>query len=377
MSISIQKISGKIIKDSRGKDTVQAELITSDGKKYIGAVPSGQSVGGNEAKTQTPADAVSTISDTMNTRVHKQKFSTIDEVDDILYAIAEDIHLEIGANALLPVSIASMHALAASYNLPTWRYISEITGIKPNIPTPMMVMIEGGKHGAFDGVSWQEYLLNAPVEVGTEFLDALKDKLTAQSIPFAQGTEGGLSIDVATNYDALELFMYVFNLVARDYSFSIDCAATHNTVDEKELTILVSHKELLSIEDPAQEEDWDSWVTLMKKYGSHKLIVGDDLTTTSYDRLQKAITMRACNAVIIKPNQIGSVSQTLKTARLAHTEQIAIIVSHRAGETTDTFIADLGVGIGARSIKSGAPIQKERMAKYIRLAEIIKEINYG
>lgn len=373
MSIIIRTVKGSIIKDSRGKDTVRAELVTRSGALFAGAVPSGQSVGGNETKTQDPVDAVHTINTNIKDALQGKTFSSIDEIDTTIHSLTS-ADLYVGANAHLPVSIAATHALAQSYHLPTWKYISEITGIQPSIPTPMMVMIEGGKHGAFHGVSWQEYLLNAPVDCGIKFLTQLKKILDAKKIAYTPGVEGGISVDVESNNQALELFLNVFHESGHSHTFSIDCAATHTPISYKDLDMLASNKSLMSIEDPESEEKWDSWVDITKRYGSKKLIVGDDLTTTNYDRLHTAIDLHACNALIIKPNQIGSVSQTLKTARLAHRAHIQMIVSHRAGETTDTFIADLGVGVGALSIKSGAPTQKERIAKYTRLEQIKKEM---
>ena len=374
MSITIRTVKGSIIKDSRGKDTVRAEIVTTKGALFAGAVPSGQSVGGSEIKTQDPVDAVDTIDTHIRGAFEGKTFSSIDEFDSAISSLSSFNSIHIGANAHLPVSIAATHALARSYHLPTWQYISEITGIRPSIPTPMMVMIEGGKHGAFQGVTWQEFLLNAPVDSGIQFLTQLTKILDTKKITYTPGVEGGISIDVESNDQALELFLHVFHDSAHSHTFSIDCAATHSPISSQDLNTLTSNQSLMSIEDPASEEEWDSWSDITKRYGSKILIVGDDLTTTNYDRLHKAIDLRACNALIIKPNQIGSVSQTLKTARLAHRAHIKMIVSHRAGETTDTFIADLGVGIGALSIKSGAPTQKERIAKYMRLEQIKKEM---
>lgn len=374
MTLYIKKLLGTVIKDSRGIDTVSAELFTSDGKRFTGSVPSGQSVGRSEAKTQAPYDAAGSISLDINAALGGKKLTTIDDIDTVMTRINVQKNEYIGANAILPVSIAATHALAYAHRMPTWRYISEITGIKPNLPLPMMVMIEGGKHGEFKGVTWQEFLLNAPMHIGREFLISLRSVLNKHAIAYKNGVEGGICLDVESNSAALELFLSVFHTCAPRYTFSIDCAATHNALPHSDLAMLFGHTELMSIEDPASEEEWSAWTDITRRYGLRTLIVGDDLITTNPVRLQKAIKYRACNAIIIKPNQVGSVSETLKTARLAHNARIAMIVSHRAGETMDTFIADCAVGIGAHSIKSGAPTQKERIVKYKRIETIKKEM---
>lgn len=372
----IKKVEGKIIFDSRGKETVQATVQTENNKFFTGAVPSGKSVGSNEAINVLPSIAVENINTIINRCLAGRRLSSIDEMDNIILEEDNTLNKEkLGANAILPVSIALTCALADANNLSTWKYISQIIDIKPLLPTPMMVMIEGGKHGSFKGVTWQEFLLNASVDLGETFINKLKQALVGNNINYKTGREGAMSIDAKTNQDALNIFLQVFSEIRTNETFSIDFAATHNQSTDKDLAYVLEQKNIMSIEDPAPENDWEKWQQITAQYADTCLIIGDDLVATNPERLRRAISVKACNGVIIKPNQIGCISETLKTCKIAQIAGIERIVSHRADETKDSFIADLAVGVGAKFLKSGAPTQPERATKYQRLNAISKELN--
>lgn len=372
---TIKSVFAGVINDSSGKDTVRVEIIDNHDNKFWGAVPAGQSVGASEAKTVGIGIALDNVNTKISKVLYHQKLDDIYRLDNILLELdGTPTKINLGANAILPTSIAMTKAISSSYGYQPWKYISYATSQQPKIPLPMMVMIEGGKHGKFPGVDWQEFLLNGSTKNGLEFLLELKDNLRDNQIDYDDGVEGGISVDVKNNGEALKIFLDVFEKSKYYESYSLDLAGSHNKTTLPEIEGLINDKNLYSIEDPFDQEDWQTWIDENKNFNGNPVLIGDDLTTTNLGRLNKAINNRACSGIIIKPNQIGSVSETLEVVKLAKKNKIKCIVSHRAGETMDTFIADLAVGIGAEHLKSGAPTKKERKIKYDRVAMIKKEL---
>ena len=372
MSVKIANLYGRIIKDSKNEKTIEVELLTDSDKKFISSCPSGESRGSKEAALVDPDVGVENINNNIATELIDYEFEDIKELDNKLLDLdGTENKSKLGANAILPISISAIKALADSNNKQLWKFISEYINCQPSLPMPMMVMIEGGKHSYYKGVKWQEYLLNSDdIENGTKFLKLLKNYLENNKIAFQQGFEGGYSIDAKTSQEALDIFLEILSQINQNLTFSLDIAATHFCISNDEINQLITIPALATIEDPAQEEEWDSWKNIVDKYGDKKKFIGDDLIVTNYNCLKKAIELKACQGLIIKPNQIGTVSQTLQVAKLATEANLIKIVSHRAKDTKDDFIADLAVGIGAQYIKSGAPTQPERIAKYNRLEKI-------
>lgn len=367
MRATIANLSAQIIKTSHDSDTIEAKMEMSDGRSVLASVPSGQSTGSSEVKAAPPLKAIEQINGGLNKLLIGSEVNDIYKFDQLLRTING-----LGANSILACSLCAIRYLANASGLQLWEYISKISNLAPNLPTPMMVMIEGGKHSAYDGVKWQEFLLNTSnIEDGKRFLDLLKSKLQNEQISFQMGFEGGYSIDVETSEQALGLFLEVLNAIKSAATFSIDVAANHGGNIRVNELIRQSGGKLLSVEDPAGENEWEKWAEIRGEFGNQIKIIADDLTTTNPNRLEKAIAINACNGVIIKPNQIGSVSETLDFTKLAKKNNYTCIVSHRAEETNDDFIADLAVGIGADYLKSGAPTQAERITKYNRLNNII------
>lgn len=376
MRATITNLSAQIIKTSHDSDTIEAKMEMSDGRSVLASVPSGQSTGSSEVKTAPPPKAIEQINGDLSKLLIGSEVNDIYKFDELLRTING-----LGANSILACSLCAVRYLAKAAGLQLWEYISRISNITPNIPTPMMVMIEGGKHSAYDGVKWQEFLLNASkIEDGKRFLDLSKSKLQNEQISFQMGFEGGWSADIGTNEQALDMFLNIFDEMGKNNSYSIDTATTHydGELDVDKL-MKSTGNHILSIEDPAGENEWEKWAEINTKYGDKIKIIADDLTTTNTNRLEKAIATNACSGVVIKPDQIGSVSGTLDFTKLAKKNNYTCIVSHRAEETNDDFIADLAVGIGADYLKSGAPTQAERMAKYNRLNIIKTELRkiYG
>lgn len=376
--MKIISIEAKIIADSRGQETVEATLCATEDVEIKGSVPSGQSVGQAEAKVVAPRQAVKNINEIIAPVLVGQDIANFNELDKRLVELdGTKDKSRLGANACLPVSIALIKVSAQANNLPVWKYISQLTGLTPALPTPMMVMIEGGKHSQLSGISWQEFLFNGPIVAGQDFLAKLKVVLEQKNISHQLGIEGGLTFAAPDNQTGLEIFRSILDKMASGSEYSLDLAGSHNSIDSASLNQLVKDNRLASIEDPFDQEDWSGWQRLVKKAGDRPLVVADDLIATNPDLLAQAIEFRACTGIIIKPNQIGSVSEALKVAKLARQTGLVLIASHRAGETIDSFIADLAVGLGARYLKAGAPTQPERLVKYQRLEEIREEMNEG
>lgn len=388
--LKIKSIKAREIKDSNKKPTVEVELKTDFGR-FSASVPSGISTGKYEAKTVTPEKAVENIEKVIAPRLARTVLSNQKEVDDLL------ISLNVGANAVLPVSMAVCRAVAKAKKLPLWQYIanSAENSSRPKLPRPSFNMIEGGKHvdpSGGQGLIFQEFMIIPQKEsfsenfkIGKEIYKSLgkilEKKFGKKNVTLSR--EGAFCPPIQKASEAIDLILEVAG--NSPIKIAIDAAASEfyqngsyrddsHSFPGKELGIfynkIIEKYPIISLEDPFAEEDYEAW----SSFKPNILVFGDDLTTTNLERIKMAKDKNLCNAVIIKPNQIGTVTETVEAAKLAQSYGWKIMVANRAGETMDDFIADLAVGINADFIKSGAPLPKERLAKYNRLAKIEKEI---
>ncbi len=378
---TIAGITGKVIQDSRGEDTVSCTLILDDGSTAESSVPQGKSTGSHEA-VSLPASKVieysfKHISDLLNGKgISDQEY-----IDEVLCEAAGENKANLGANATLAVSIAVARAQARVAGIPLWKYLrslSNIDSFETPFPRPFVNLINGGAHTGNIKI-FQEYIL-IPQE-GT-MRDCLEHADRAWRVvgeevnknrEVSLGDEGGYALKTEDPIEPLE----ILSRTVGEYSkFAIDAAATESVYDDDHLTdiykIIIGRFPVEYLEDPYGEEDFDLFSRLQNT--SKVICVGDDLTTTNVSRMERAFNEKSIRGIIIKPNQIGTVTETLSAARLARLYGWHIIVSHRSGETEDTFIADLAYGVGAEGIKIGASVHKERLAKYDRLRVIEREI---
>ncbi len=410
VKLLISEIKARQIIDSRGNPTVEAEVTLCDGTVGRGAAPSGASTGIYEALELRDNDekmykglGVTKAVDNINaviapklTGMEGTNQRAIDEAMIKLDGTPEKKRL--GANAILAVSIAAAKAAAAANHMPLYRYIG---GINAHVmPIPMMNILNGGAHAA-NTIDTQEFMI---MPVGamsfceglrwcTEVFHSLKAILKEKGLATSVGDEGGFAPNLAKDEDALDTILAAVEKAGyepyKDFMIAIDAAASEWKSTKKgyyqmpksgvDYTTeeLIEHWEKLceeypikSIEDPLDEEDWLGWRTITQKLGDRVQLVGDDLFVTNKIRLQKGINEECGNAILIKLNQIGTVSETLDTIELAQQSGYKVIVSHRSGETEDTTIADLAVGVNAGQIKTGAPSRSERVAKYNQLLRI-------
>ena len=402
----IEQVAAREILDSRGNPTVEVEIALIDGTIARAAVPSGASTGEHEAVELRDG----------GTRyggkgVQKAVEAVLDEIAPAVIGLAADdqrlvdqalLDLDgtpdksrLGANAILGVSLAVAKSAAESAGLPLFRYLGG-----PNahiLPVPMLNILNGGAH-ADTGVDVQEFMV-APIGApnfkealrwGAEVYHALKAVLKKKGLSTGLGDEGGFAPDVAGTRAALDLICSAIESAGlkpgADVALALDVAATEfytaaegysfekQTRTSAELTefyaALLDNYPLVSIEDPLDENDWDGWVNLTTAIGDRVQIVGDDLFVTNPERIEEGIDRGAANALLVKVNQIGTLTETLDAVALAHNSGYRIMMSHRSGETEDTFIADLVVAVGSGQIKTGAPARSERVAKYNQLLRI-------
>ena len=345
--------------DSAGNWTVETRVELKDGSVGVASVPSGVSVSGFEAKTVSADKAVKSVQDVVSKALQGLNPCNQATIDRKL------IELNVGANTTLSVSLAFCRAEAKSSNLPLYRHIGR--GLK--IPRLMVLVFEGGKHGS-GKLKVQEFMAIAKdVKQGLKLYGVVREHLRGVGQSLSVGLEGGFTPEMDDG-QAVDILNYILhgNPLALDVAF--DSCENKNLNYQK----FLGNRNVVSIEDPFGADDWDSWVGFTKGWGSHVMVVADDLVATNPKRLEKAIELRAANAVIIKPNQIGTLTETLEVARMAKEAGWKIVVSHRADETNDSFIADLAVGIGADYVKFGGFSRGERLAKYNRLLEIQLEL---
>ena len=415
-SSKIEKVIGREIIDSRGNPTVEADVLLSSGISGTGAAPSGASTGEFEALELRDGDkkrfggkgvskAVNNVSTVLNKTLAGKDAYDIYGIDKaMLAADGTDDKSKLGANAILAASIACARAAANDLDIPLYRYLG---GQNANtLPVPMMNILNGGAH-ADSSVDTQEFMImpvGAPsfkegLRWCAEVFQTLKGLIKEMKDVTAVGDEGGFAPNsLGGDEEAIELILKAIEKAGYkpgvDFVLAMDAAASewqspkgkgfyHQPKSGKDFTSdeLIAHWESLikkypvrSIEDGLDEEDWEGWEKLTKKLGGKCQLVGDDLFVTNVKRLSKGIANGSANSILIKLNQIGSVSETLDAIKMAHKAHYTAIVSHRSGETEDTTIADLAVALNAGQIKTGAPSRSERVAKYNRLLRIEEEL---
>ena len=364
---------------------MEVELASNEGI-FRASVPSGISRGKYEAKEVRDKDdkgvkkAIENIEKVIATALKKEDLSNQNAIDKILIQLdGTENKSHLGANAILPVSMIVCRAIAASKNIPLYQYILELSeiGTLAAMPKPSFNMIEGGKHSD-SGLAFQEFMVipqkevfRENLEIGIKIYRRLKEILEKKCGRVGLSKEGAFSAPLKTAFEAIDLILEAGK--GEEVRIAIDAAGAK----EGNYLELIEKYPIISIEDPFGEEDFEEFAKLKKEIGERIIIFGDDLTASNVERMKMAQGKKACSGLILKPNQIGTVTETIEAAKLAKSFGWKIMVSNRAGETEDDFIADLAVGIGADFIKSGAPFPKERMAKYNRLAKIEEDVRSG
>ena len=427
--LEIEKVVGREILDSRGNPTVEAEVHLMDGTVARGAAPSGASTGEFEALELRDGDekryggkgvlqAAGHVNDEINKALKGMDASDIYAIDRaMMQADGTDDKSHFGANAILATSIACCRAAATSLDIPLYRFLGGVSGRR--MPVPMMNIINGGVHAATSGLDVQEFMI-MPVGAScfreglrwcAEVFHALASLLHEKGLTTSVGDEGGFAPELSSDEEAIAMiieaveragytmekhFMIALDAASSEWKCTADCfhedtMATSSgqmlyhlpktgvdyTTDEliKHWICLVKKYPIASIEDPLDEEDWQGWPRLTMELGDQVQLVGDDLFVTNTNRLQRGIAQGCGNSILIKLNQIGTVSETLDAIRLAQEAGYTAIASHRSGETEDTTIADLAVAMNTGQIKTGAPSRSERVAKYNRLLRIEEELS--
>lgn len=413
--LEIEKVIGREIMDSRGNPTVEAEVLLADGTIGRGTVPSGASTGEFEALELRDGDkaryggkgvtkAVENINTTINDVLVGLDASDIYAVDRaMLAADGTKDKSNLGANAILAVSIAAARAAAISLDIPLYRFLGGVSGNR--LPVPMMNILNGGAH-ATNTVDTQEFMI-MPVGAPTfkealrwcaEVFHSLAKILKAKGLATSVGDEGGFAPNLSSDDETIETILEAVKAAGyepgKDFMIAMDAASSewksekgkgyyHQPKSGRDFTSdeliqhwadLVEKYPIISIEDALDEEDWEGWQKLTKELGDKVQLVGDDLFVTNTERLSKGISLGCGNSILIKLNQIGSVSETLEAIKMAHKAGYTAISSHRSGETADTTIADLAVALNTCQIKTGAPSRSERVAKYNQLLRIEEEL---
>ncbi|MBR4399921.1 MAG: phosphopyruvate hydratase [Aeriscardovia sp.] len=405
---AIERINARQILDSRGKPTLEVSLETDDGAEGVACVPSGASTGIYEAVEKRDGDskhfngkgvlgAIKAVREVISPAL--AGLDSIDQrgIDERLVELdGTKNKSKLGANAMLGVSMANLRAAAQSADLALFRYIGGVNGYI--LPVPCMNILNGGAH-ADNNVDIQEFMIapygfdsfHEALEAGCAVYSSLKSILKEEGLPSSVGDEGGFAPNLESNATAIDLILKAIRSAGfdpgKEIGIGIDAASSEFYDSESgeyrfEGSMrsrgwmldywqrLVEAYPVVSIEDPFAQDDWDAWIEMEGKMGGKIQIVGDDLLTTNPSRLSKAISLKACNALLVKPNQIGTVSETLDAMLMALRHGFSTMVSHRSGETMDTFISDLAVARNACQIKAGAPARGERVAKYNRLLKI-------
>ena len=413
--LEIEKVIGREIMDSRGNPTVEAEVLLADGTIGRGTAPSGASTGEFEALELRDGDkaryggkgvtkAVENINTTINDVLVGLDASDIYAVDRaMLAADCTKDKSNLGANAILAVSIAAARAAAISLDIPLYRFLGGVSGNR--LPVPMMNILNGGAH-ATNTVDTQEFMI-MPVGAPTfkealrwcaEVFHSLAKILKAKGLATSDGDEGGFAPNLSSDDETIETILEAVKAAGyepgKDFMIAMDAASSewksekgkgyyHQPKSGRDFTSdeliqhwadLVEKYPIISIEDALDEEDWEGWQKLTKELGDKVQLVGDDLFVTNTERLSKGISLGCGNSILIKLNQIGSVSETLEAIKMAHKAGYTAISSHRSGETADTTIADLAVALNTCQIKTGAPSRSERVAKYNQLLRIEEEL---
>lgn len=415
--LQIEKIVGREILDSRGNPTVEAEVTLADGTVGRGMAPSGASTGEFEALELRDGNkerylgkgvinAVENINNIISQTIKGMDASDIYAIDKaMIEADGTKDKSKLGANAILAVSIATARAAATALDLPLYRFLGGVSGNR--LPVPMMNILNGGAHAA-NTVDVQEFMImpvGAPdfkegLRWCAEVFHALAALLKEKGLATSVGDEGGFAPDLASDEEAIEYILTAVKKAGyepeKDFMIAMDAASSEWKGTKKGEYILpkagtkfttseliehwkkiVEKYPIISIEDALDEEDWEGWELLTKELGDKVQLVGDDLFVTNTERLKKGIRQGCGNSILIKLNQIGSVSETLEAIKMAHKAGYTAISSHRSGETEDTTIADLAVALNTCQIKTGAPSRTERVAKYNQLLRIEEELGDG
>ena len=412
----IEHVQGRQVFDSRGNPTVEADVRLADGSTGRAAVPSGASTGEHEAlELRDGGDtymgkgvlqAVANINGELSQALAGKDAADQRSIDDtMLERDGTDGKKRLGANAILGVSMAAARAAAASRGLPLYVHLGNESSSR--LPCPMMNIINGGEH-ADNNVDVQEFMVlpsgaasfTEAMRMGSEIYHHLKTVLSADGLSTAVGDEGGFAPNLGSNEDAVKIILQAVEAAGykagEDVQISLDVAASeffNKETGEYELTgegrkldadqmiefytNLVDNYPVFSIEDPLDENDWEGWQKMTAALGERVRLVGDDLFVTNIKRLQRGIEEKSANAILIKLNQIGSVSETLDAIELARENGFKNLISHRSGETEDSFIADLAVATEAGLIKTGAPCRSDRVAKYNQLLRIEEKLAGG
>nr|WP_296073970.1 phosphopyruvate hydratase [uncultured Ruminococcus sp.] len=413
-NLEITKVVGREILDSRGNPTVEAEVTLADGTVARGTAPSGASTGEFEALELRDGDksrylgkgvlkAVKNINNIIQDTVKGLDASDIYAVDKaMITADGTKDKSKLGANAILAVSIATSRAAATSLGVPLYKFLGGISGNR--LPVPMMNILNGGAHAA-NTVDVQEFMI-MPVGATSfrealrwcaEVFHALASLLKSKGLATSVGDEGGFAPNLASDEEAIQYILQAVENAGyepkKDFMIAMDAASSEWKGEKKGEYVLpksgqkftsrelidhwknlIEKYPIVSIEDALDEEDWEGWQVLTKELGDKVQLVGDDLFVTNTERLSKGIEMGCGNSILIKLNQIGSVSETLEAIKMAHKAGYTAISSHRSGETADTTIADLAVALNTCQIKTGAPSRSERVAKYNQLLRIEEEL---
>jgi enolase len=410
--MEISKIYAREILDSRGNPTVEVDVVTSNGVVGRAAVPSGASTGANEALELRDGDqkryggkgvlrALEGIRHTIAPNIVGRSVLAQAEIDMAMCSLdGTASKSNLGANAILGVSLAVAKAAASSLNLPLYRYLG---GVDARVlPVPMMNIVNGGRHSDAP-IAFQEFMIRPKgalsfsdgLRMGVEVFHALRSILKKRALSTAVGDEGGFAPNFKSIEDALETILSAITLAGysypKDLTLALDCAAsefyTNGLYDYSRfegsggvqfspaeqvsyLRKLISDYPIDSIEDGMAESDWSGWRLLTKEIGARCTLVGDDLFVTNPEFIRRGIEEKCGNALLVKVNQIGTLTETLEAVELAHRAGMQTIISHRSGETEDTTIADIAVAVNAGQIKTGAPSRAERTAKYNRLLRI-------
>ncbi len=412
MDLKICSVSAREIIDSRGMPTVEATVSLACGACGIASVPSGASTGIFEAIELRDNDkkryfgkgvskAVDNVNNIISPTLIKCGYTDFRGADKIIASLDDTENMgKLGANASLSVSLALAKAHANAYKLPLYRYLGGAYG--NTLPVPMMNILNGGAH-ASNNIDIQEFMI-VPVgfdsfkemlRAGCEIYFSLKNTLKKEGYSTSVGDEGGFAPDLSNEEEALDLIVQAIKDAGYDtekVKIALDIASSEWWTEENKYTLpksgqsYISHDliqrwdnltkkyPIISIEDPLSEEDYNGWTEITRLLGNRVMLVGDDLFVTNTQRLQKGLDLQMANSILIKPNQIGSLSATLDVIKMAKNNFYKTIISHRSGETDDTTIADIAVAVNAGFIKTGAPCRMDRNAKYNRLLKIEQEI---
>jgi len=411
----IEEVYARQILDSRGNPTIEVDVITSDGSTGRAAVPSGASTGIHEAIELRDGDS----SQYMGKGVTRAIGHVNDLISEALVGVNvyDQVHIDrlmlemdgtanksrLGANAILGVSLATARAAASSCGMPLYRYVG---GLSANLlPIPMMNILNGGAHGD-NNIDFQEFMVmpvgascfSDALRMGTEVFHHLKQVLKKQGLSTNVGDEGGFAPNIRSNEEAIETVLRAIEAAGyrpgEDIYIAMDAAATEFYDEESKQYVFkksdgarrnssemvaywsewVSRYPIISIEDGLAEDDWDGWKALTDALGSRTQLVGDDLFVTNSKRLKKGIETGVANSILVKVNQIGSLTETMEAVQMAHSASYTSVMSHRSGETEDSTIADLSVALRCGQIKTGSASRSERMAKYNQLLRIEEEL---